>query len=104
MSKRMISSVASGVTALLIIVIICAWSPWISKAYASDRTINQFKTEWKDTADGCGFNCEGCGVRSSERKLFGWKVTINYACGQLAENQKPIIKTKTYYVSFIGTE
>ncbi|QHW32471.1 hypothetical protein GZH47_17745 [Paenibacillus rhizovicinus] len=89
---------------LLVITAVCAWCPWVGRSYAADRTTAHFRLEWKDTADGCGFDCPDCGVKQTRRTMFGTKVSVAYQCGQLpSEPASADNRTKTYFVSFLGT-
>lgn len=87
----------------LIILILLAWSPWITKSYAENRVVEAFEESQKDIIDGCGFNCNGCGVKESHKTLFGYSVKIEYACGFLPFDSPEYHRTSTMFVSFIGT-
>jgi len=101
MNAKNITILAS---ALLIGFALAAWSPWITKNYAENKVVKTFEAEQKGIADGCGFNCTGCGVVSSNKVVFGYSVDIKYGCGfaQL-QDEKDLIGETTIFVSFIGT-
>ena len=83
---------------LLIVSVLLAWSPWITKNYAEKNVIETFEESQKSIIDGCGFNCEGCGVSNSYKILFGYEVNIKYKCGM-----KNYFREDTKFVSFIGS-
>ncbi|MEE8167933.1 MAG: hypothetical protein V3T58_03560 [Candidatus Hydrothermarchaeales archaeon] len=83
---------------LIVALLILAWSPWITKSYAENIVISPFEESQKDIIDGCGFNCLGCGVTSSNKVLFGYSVDIEYGCGMSPYTQKA-----TFFVSFLRT-
>lgn len=53
--------------------------------------------------DGCGFNCNGCGVQNTEKVLFGRKVSFIYACGLIPADLPEYHESAEAFVSFIGT-
>ena len=80
-----------------------AWSPWITKNYAERSVYQGFISEQQGIVDGCGFNCAGCGVKSSKKILFGYSVQIEYACG-FSITDLPGLHRRLYaFVSPIGT-
>lgn len=79
------------------------WAPWITKARAEARTVQAFETAWQGVVDGCGFQCEGCGVKGSRRVIAGHKVEIEYACGLIPYDAPEFHMTEEAYVSFLGT-
>ena len=81
----------------LILLVLLAWSPWITKTYAEKKVIEAFEESQKGIVDGCGFNCEGCGIANSNKMLFGYKVNIKFKCGM-----KNYFREDTKFVSFIG--
>jgi hypothetical protein len=81
-----------------VLIALVVWSPWITKEYAEQKAREEFALSWKGAVDGCGFDCKGCGVKSSQRTLFGYVVTIEFACGL-----KPGTKTSELFVSALGT-
>lgn len=81
-----------------------AFSPWITKDVAEKRAISVFQNQQKAIVDGCGFNCDGCGVVTSDNVLFGYNVRIEYGCGLISEeDNKEDKKIKNVFVSFLGT-
>ncbi len=87
----------AGVLALIL------WAPWITKAYAEASTADAFVEAWLAVADGCGFNCGGCGILDSHRTVAGIFVTYEYACGLLPYDSPEFHRTGTAYVSLLGT-
>lgn len=90
--------VLAGLIVITIFVALFAWSPWVTKIYAEKRVIEVFEDKQSDIIDGCGFNCEGCGVIDSHKALFGYSVYVEYGCGM---KRYPFYAKK--FVSFIGT-
>ena len=82
---------------VIIFILVLIWSPWITKNYAEKRVAENFQIQYQGVADGCGLNCEGCGIINSQRTLFGYKVDIRYKCGL-----KDYFQGKSKFVSFIG--
>ncbi|MBI2233188.1 MAG: hypothetical protein HYU56_04665 [Candidatus Aenigmarchaeota archaeon] len=87
----------------IILLLIITWSPWITNTYAERLASEGFTAEWQDVMDGCGFNCNGCGIKESQRTLFGVNVKIEYACGMLPSDSPEYHRTDTVFVSFLGT-
>ncbi|MFC6228858.1 hypothetical protein ACFQI7_13670 [Paenibacillus allorhizosphaerae] len=78
-------------------------SPWVTVSFAEHQAVTTFEGQWKNVQDGCGFNCKDCGVKASEKVLFGRKVIIEYACGLLPSDSPEYHKRKELFVSFLGT-
>ncbi|MFH0852334.1 MAG: hypothetical protein V1845_01890 [bacterium] len=91
------------ISVLLVILILAAWSPWITKSYAENKTVKTFEDGQKGIVDGCGFNCTGCGVISSNKIIFGYSVVIEYGCGFRMPEDEDLNGETTIFVSFIGT-
>ncbi|MBI2578965.1 MAG: hypothetical protein HYW26_04610 [Candidatus Aenigmarchaeota archaeon] len=87
----------------LSVLILIAWSPWITKIYAEKRVVEAFQESQKDISDGCGFNCVGCGINNSNKVLFGYSVDIEYGCGMRPTDRRDLNERATIFVSFIGT-
>lgn len=98
MNNRKIITIVSSILVLGILI----WAPWITKGYAENVVYERFTDEWQGVLDGCGFNCEGCGVKESRRTLFGYSVQIEYACGMSPDSQE-YHQTDKVYVSLFGT-
>jgi len=75
-----------------------AWSPWQTKESAENKVIKAFESGQVGITDGCGFNCEGCGVESSQKIPFGYLVNIKYKCGL-----KNYFQGERRFVTPIGT-
>jgi hypothetical protein len=79
------------------------WAPWLTQQYVETRVVQEFDAAWVGVADGCGFSCEGCGVKKSARVLTGYSVSIEYACGLLPHDSPAFHETRTVHVSLLGT-
>jgi threonine/homoserine efflux transporter RhtA len=79
------------------------WAPWLSREYAEKRLVDEFAAAWQGVIDGCGFNCQGCGVRNLQRVLIGYAATIEYACGLLPSDRPDFHETRRVHVSVLGT-
>jgi hypothetical protein len=88
---------------LALILALVLWSPWLTTAYVERRVIQEFSSAWDGVVDGCGFDCEGCGVIRVSRLTFGYSVEIEYACGLLALDSSEFHLAGMAYVSPLGT-
>ncbi|NIM95387.1 MAG: hypothetical protein GTO18_16955 [Anaerolineales bacterium] len=88
---------------IALVTLILAWSPWISRGFAEERAMDAFTSAWEGVIDGCGFNCEGCGVVDSSRTIFGYVVQIEFACGMLPSDSFEYHQIDTVYISPLGT-
>lgn len=79
------------------------WAPWLPAQEAAARVESGFVAAWQGVADGCGFNCRGCGVTKTQRLLLGYAVEIEYACGLLPVDAREFHRIETIYVSPLGT-
>ena len=82
---------------VLFLLVLLAWSPWQTKESAVNAVIRAFESGQADIIDGCGFNCEGCAVESSQKIPFGYLVNIRYKCGM-----KIYFEEERRYVTPIG--
>jgi hypothetical protein len=94
---------SSLILIILSLVIFFAWSPWLTQDSAEFRTVETFNKAWEFVADGCGTNCKGCGVVSSQRIPFGMLVTMEYACGLIPADTPEYHQQATAFVSPFGT-
>ena len=85
---------------VLLIIALCAWSPWITEDTASTLTEAQFNNAWRGIIDGCGTASNDLGARDFHRVPFGATVSLSYQCG-LVMPDEPALHT-TVYVSFLG--
>jgi hypothetical protein len=85
---------------ILSIVALCAWSPWLREATASEQAETQFNEAWQGIIDGCGTSGEGLGTKDFRKIPFGAYVTLHYQCG-LVMPDEPALQTRVY-VSFVG--
>lgn len=86
------------ITAAFVLLALLGWSPWLTRDDAQEKTVQAFEEKWKGTIDGCGFNCQDCGVTSNKKVPFGYKIEIQFKCGM-----KNYFRQETYFVSFLGT-
>ncbi len=96
-------SVGTLIIVCTIFIMFTPFSPWVTEVFAKSRALNSFEKQWKDTQDGCGFNCKDCGFKKSQKVLFGRKVEIEFACGLLPFDSPEYHKKKELFVSFLGT-
>jgi hypothetical protein len=99
MTKRTTTAVLV-VSALLLALL---WAPWLTRESAERRIVDQFTAAWRGVIDGCGFSCEGCGVKKLARVLTGYSVSIEYACGLLPHDSPAFHEKRTVHVSLLGT-
>jgi hypothetical protein len=88
---------------VLAFIILSAWSPWLTQAYAEARAAEAFDKAWEFVIDGCGTNCKGCGAVAFQRVPFGALVTIEYACGLIPADLPEYHQQVTAFVSALGT-
>lgn len=88
--------------AVLLVVSLLAWSPWINGPYAKERAVAEFERSWLNVADGCGFGCHGCGAAEWKKIPFGAQVTLEYACGTLPVDAADQHQKVNVFVSSIG--
>jgi hypothetical protein len=85
---------------ILIIVSLCAWSPWITQDIASRLAETQFSAAWNGVIDGCGTSGDELGAKDFQKAPFGAYLTLDYQCGLVMPGE-PALQT-TVYVSFVG--
>lgn len=88
---------------VLAVVSLCAWAPWISRAYAAGRAVDSFNQAWLSVVDGCGTSCKGCGAVAARRVPFGVIVTIDYACGMIPADLPQYHLQSEVFVSAFAT-
>jgi hypothetical protein len=88
---------------LLIAVVLLIWSPWISAHKAGNRVVAAFNAAWDGVIDGCGFECNGCGVKGTRKGVIGYAVSIEYACGLIPEDSPEYHITDVVFVTPLGT-
>lgn len=93
-------AIVGGVVLVLALLL---WAPWFSARDAELRAAEAFTSAWQDVVDGCGFNCDGCGVRESHRLTIGYSVEIEYACGLLPSDSPEFHQRDVVYVSPFGS-
>ena len=99
----MLRKISSVILVTMALLVICAWSPWLTQASAEARAVDSFNKAWEFVADGCGMNCKGCGAVSSQRVPFGVLVTIDYACGMIPADLPEYHQQTTAFVAALGT-
>jgi len=97
------------ITSLIILLILLAWSPWITKDYSKTLILTRFNQSWYGVNDGCGsFNQITNRIEPDlitlQKIPFGYKVHIEYDCGMTIYN--PYINSKSkqdnIYISPLG--
>jgi hypothetical protein len=91
------------ITLALSIIILLAWSPWLTVSSAKVHAVESFNKSWEFVADGCGTMCKGCGAIEAKRIPFGVKVTLEYGCGMMPADSSEYHKQTTGFVSALGT-
>lgn len=84
--------------AVLSLLAVLAWAPWLTEEFAEERTLSSFEAAQQGIIDGCGFRCEGCGPEAYERALFGALLNLTYRCGM-----KSYLEGERFFVSAFGT-
>lgn len=106
MGKREVGKMKKEIWIIVMIslVLLLVWSPWITKDFAERRVVDAFEKSQEGIEDGCGFSCPNCGVYSSSRAPFGYKVVILYSCGLKVYPPQNLPEFQGHaYVSPIGT-
>jgi hypothetical protein len=85
---------------IIIVLVIFAWSPWLTKAKVENLITQKFNAEWSGVSDGCGPIEE---FKDTKRSLFGFKSSIRYACGMLPPGASLEGSWHSVYVSLFGT-
>ena len=85
---------------ILVIIGLCAWSPWLTQETASRLAETQFNEAWSGIIDGCGTSGLDLGAREFRKLPFGAVVTLDYQCG-LVMPDEAALRTNVY-VSFVG--
>ena len=86
----------------VVVVVLVIWAPWLTRQVAEDTVIDQFNSIWDGVVDGCGFDCNGCGVIGTERTLLGYKVEIEYGCGLIPKDSPQYHQIDHAFVSVFG--
>jgi hypothetical protein len=85
------------------LLVLALWAPWLTRGAAEQRAVQSFDAAWQGVIDGCGLNCNGCGVKDAQKTWFGYQVQLEYACGMLPEDSPEYHQHSTAFVSFLGT-
>lgn len=83
-----------------IIFILCAWCPWVNESFAQQKAKEAFYKAWENSNDGCYLDCENCGLKETQKVIFGRTVKIDYQCGW--EGDVITRESKEIFVSFSG--
>ena len=87
--------------AVLAILLLAIWAPWITSSYAESKAVQSFEERNSKVIDGCGLDCTDCGVKEVKRTLFGASVRIEFLCGLVLPTQAK--ENQNVFVSFVGT-
>ncbi len=87
----------------LLLLLALTFIPWLRPQQAEIRAEAAFLAVWDGVIDGCGFNCEGCGARTSVRRFGGYAVELEYACGMLPADLPEYHERAIVFVSDFGT-
>lgn len=79
------------------------WAPWMSKDSLPKIVEGRFASAWRGVVDGCGLDCEGCGVVSAQRVTLGAWVELEYACGMLPADLPEYHQRARLFLSVLGT-
>lgn len=84
---------------ILFVLLILAWSPWQTKETAEKSAREIFESEQLGVIDGCGLNCEGCGVSNSQKIPFGFLVEIQFKCAMkdYFRNEKRFVPSINFF-------
>ena len=93
------------IAAFIALILILAWSPWITKSYSEKKVLDEFSKKNYGIMDGCGSWSQETGRAepghiTSKRTIFGYIVYIEYYCGFVTPNTKPTMEN--IFVSFLG--
>lgn len=84
----------------IVVLALCAWSPWITQRLAFELAETQFNNAWNGIIDGCGTAWNDLGAKNFRKIPFGATVTLEYQCGLVMPDEPPL-ETEVY-VSFFG--
>ena len=94
---------AFGMGVAIFLIVLSAWSPWLTASSAEALAVSSFNKSWATIIDGCGTSCRGCGAVDSRRVPFGVQVTLEYGCGLMPEDTPEYHKRASGFVSAFGT-
>ena len=90
-------------TIIVIVILFCAWAPWITESYAVNKARQHFNIQgWIPEDNPCDPECGGCPTTFIGKIPFGALVHINYGCEHMFVREGPIYMD-TYYIPFFGT-
>ena len=89
----------SIIVAIIIIIVLFAWAPWMSEASAKDSAKAASEDKWKGVMDGCSFDSFG----AVEKKAFGYEITILSMCGMGFANQTIPTHEEKWFIYSFGT-
>jgi heat shock protein HslJ len=88
---------------LVLIGLLLIWMPWMTADKAASIAVSEFNKQQQEIVNGCGFDCTGCGVISSQKIYSGYLVEIEYACGVLPVDKPEFHQRSVVYISPFGT-
>ena len=100
MNKQVLTAI---IAAIIILIALFAWAPWMSEASAKESVNAYFEKQNKGIVDGCGFNCDDCGIKNASKIPFGYSIEVEYACGLLPADSKQYHTIATINVYSWGT-
>ena len=84
---------------ILVLLVIFAWSPWITQEAAFHMAETQFNEAWNGIIDGCGTAWNDFGARDFRKIPFGAMLTLEYQCGLVMPGEPPL-QTEVYMSFF----
>ncbi|RXT06569.1 hypothetical protein [Ammoniphilus sp. CFH 90114] len=91
-----------AVLALVILFFIIS-SPWLTPSTINSIVASAIESSQEDMVDGCGMDCNGCGVKKVEKVAFGSIAKIEFACGLIPEDLPEYHEEARVFISFLGT-
>jgi hypothetical protein len=89
-----------AVVLFFVIVVLLAWSPWITQERAFSLVETQFNGAWDGVIDGCGTAGNNLGAKDFREVPFGATVMLLYQCGLVMPGAPPL--QTNVYVPFFG--
>ena len=84
---------------ILVLLVIIAWSPWITQETAFHLAETQFNEAWSGIIDGCGTAWNDLGAKDFRKIPFGAMLTLEYQCGLVMPGEPPL-QTEVYMSFF----
>jgi hypothetical protein len=83
----------------IILVIVCAWSPWVTKDNVTEIVENRFASLWRNVTD----NPHVVGLADITKIPFGIRAVTLYAGGLGGSIDEKPHRGETVFISFLGT-